>query len=96
MGLHHRYIDSLWGLNRGIDHNAVLGELPKSIKQEIMMTLHKKLLAQVPLFKKASDAFMKALVMVLKPQVALPGDNVVVEGEDAEFMVFCTCHAGEM
>ena len=74
----------------------MLGELPKSIKQEIMMTLHKKLLAQVPLFKKASDAFMKALVMVLKPQVALPGDNVVVEGEDAEFMVFCTCHAGEM
>ena len=88
-----KYIDALWQLNRGIDHHTVLGDLPKSVRQDIMMTLHSKLVAQVPLFKSASEGFMKAVVMVLKPQVALPGDRVVVEGEDAEFMVFRTCNA---
>lgn len=84
------YIDSLWALNRGINYDAVLGELPRTIRQEIMMTMHAKLVALVPVFKKASKAFVKALVMELKPQVALPGDYIVREGENAEFMAFCT------
>lgn len=53
-----------------------------------MTKLHSKLITQVPLFRTASPAFLKALVMVLKPQVALPGDYIVREGEDADMMVF--------
>lgn len=88
----HEYIDKLWALNRGIDHHAVLRELPPTLQGDIMMTLHRSLVERVPLFKRAltkgGEAFIKAVVMLLKPQVALAGDMVVEEGSEATTMFF--------
>lgn len=46
------------------------------------------LIELVPLFKNANEGFIKALVLVLRPQVALQGDFVVREGDAATSMYF--------
>lgn len=64
------------------------------------------LIELVPLFKNANEGFIKALVLVLRPQVALQGDFVVREGDAATSMYFgkraativlqpdtCTCNS---
>lgn len=35
------YTAAMWTLHRGIDHQAVLAELPLAVKQEVMTSLHK-------------------------------------------------------
>ena len=83
-----KYVDAIWGTTRGIDHNAVLAELPNYIRDEIMLSLHQPLVASVKVFRSFSRAFMKTLVRFLKPQAALPGDFIIMEGDKATAMYF--------
>ncbi len=34
------YVDALWSVNRGIDHHTLLGELPRHIREEVLVAAH--------------------------------------------------------
>lgn len=88
---HQKYFDVLWAMSRGLDTEHTLSRLPPPLRGEVMLTLHKTLVQDVPLFQNTSKAFIKAIVERLQPQVALRGDHIVLEGEEAQAMYFGVC-----
>jgi len=70
----HEYNDFLFAVNRGFDVEQIASAMPPNLQQEVFLHLHEHLLRQVPMFENCDDAFIKALVQLLKPQVLLMGD----------------------
>eukprot|EP00002_Diphylleia_rotans_P006206 TRINITY_DN1553_c1_g2_i1.p1 TRINITY_DN1553_c1_g2~~TRINITY_DN1553_c1_g2_i1.p1 ORF type:complete len:1054 (+),score=191.69 TRINITY_DN1553_c1_g2_i1:69-3230(+) len=83
------YYDVIWSRHKGIDENAILNELPSSLRSEIALYLNRELVENVPLFKGTNEpGFINSLVVMLKPQVALAGDNIIRHGEIGREMYF--------
>lgn len=82
------YMEYMWKLHRGFNvHNAV-AELPPDLQTEILMEMHGGLLRRVPIFKSCSESFLRSIVMKLQPQVSLPGDYIIHEGDFGDEMYF--------
>eukprot|EP00002_Diphylleia_rotans_P024455 TRINITY_DN4830_c0_g1_i2.p1 TRINITY_DN4830_c0_g1~~TRINITY_DN4830_c0_g1_i2.p1 ORF type:complete len:722 (+),score=98.60 TRINITY_DN4830_c0_g1_i2:164-2329(+) len=83
------YYDVIWSRHKGIDENSILNELPSSLRSEIALYLNRELVENVPLFKGTNEpGFINSLVVMLKPQVALAGDNIIRHGEIGREMYF--------
>ena len=50
--------------------------------------LHKDMISKVPVFQAADSSFIAALVAVLEPIQAAPGDYVIIAGEVGMEMFF--------
>jgi len=61
---------------------------PESIKTEIALFLNRNLIRKVPLFQKASRAFITEIALNLKPHVFIPGDFIIREGKIGTHMFF--------
>lgn len=82
------YYDYLWESRLGYDESSVVEDLPPSLKIEISMHLNRDIIEKVPLFKGATDEFIRDIVSVLKAHVFTPGDFIVRKGELGDEMYF--------
>jgi CRP-like cAMP-binding protein len=65
-----------------------LAELPKSLQSEIRFCLSRHLLAKCTVFADVSGGCLLFVVQRLRPEVYLPGDYIVVQGEKGGAMYF--------
>ncbi len=82
------YYDYLWNNRRGFDESAVLSELPSSLKLQVALHLNKDIIEKVPMFRGASEAFIRQIVLNLKPVLFTPGDFIFRKGEMGDQMYF--------
>ena len=84
----HRYYGYLWETRRGFDEATVLAELPPAIRLEVEMHLRRDIVAKVPFFRGADIRMLRALVALLRPRIALPGETIICKGEIGDTMYF--------
>lgn len=84
----HGYYEYLWSQYRGARDQAVLADLPPSLRLELLQHLTKELTARVPLFRHCPEPLRNALLLALEPQVIVPGGVVVRRGEVGDGMYF--------
>ena len=80
------YHDYLWEQRLVVDEDAVLAELPPSLRQDVALHLRRDLVEDVPLFHGASDAFLREIALQMTSFVALPGDEIVRAGQPGREM----------
>ena len=80
--------DANSSVTSGFDVNKITASLPGNLQQEVLLYLHEDLVRQVPMFEGCDDSFIKALVMILKPQVLLKGDCAFKVHESGQTMYF--------
>lgn len=82
------YFKFLWANRHGYSDAEVFESLPRSLRIDLAMHLHRDLLAKVPLLKRASPELLRDLVIALRPVVYLPGDLICEQGASGEEMYF--------
>ena len=78
----------------GYDETSVIASLPPGLKTEVSLYLKRDVIEKVPLFKGASDAFIREIALEVHPVVYLSGDYVFRAGDLAHEMYFVT--SGEL
>ena len=84
----NNYYTYLWDSRRGYDESSVLKDLPMPLKTDISLFLNKEIIEKVPIFKGASMAFIKEIILNLEPVVFTPGDYIVRKGDIGTDMFF--------
>ena len=82
------YYSYLWTKQRGVDATNVLEDMPIGLSQEILLFLNRDILSRVSIFKDANELFIRESVRLMKPQVFLPGEYIIRQGEFADCMYF--------
>ena len=82
------YFDYAWEQNLVSDEDATLSELPPALREEVALHLRRDLVRNVPLFRDASDAFVRDVALHMRSFVCLPGDVVVRAGDHGHEMFF--------
>ena len=64
--------------------------MPIGLSQEILLFLNRDILSRVSIFKgsAANELFIRESVRLMKPQVFLPGEYIIRQGEFADCMYF--------
>ena len=88
------YYSYLWTKQKGVDMTTALDGIPGGLSQEIRLFLNKDMLSKVHIFKSAEELFLREAVRLMKPQVFLPGEFIIRQGEFADCMYFLA--AGEV
>lgn len=83
-----RYFDYLWEKRLVVEEPALLATLPPTLRDEIALSLKQDLVANVPIFGRAGDAFMREVALQMRPFVCLPGDFIVRAGDPGREMYF--------
>eukprot|EP00944_MAST-04C_sp_MAST-4C-sp1_P007820 g7820.t1 len=81
-------VEYQWDLTKCFDMDQVLEYMPKSLRVEVLMYVHKQLIMKVPFFQDCDDAFIKTVVYRLKSEIALEGDTLFEQGDAANEMYF--------
>jgi len=84
----HDYYDYLWESRRGYEESELLSDLPSSLKTQVAFFLNRDIIEKVPLFKNASNEFVRDIILNLKPVIYTPGDAIVTFGEIGYEMYF--------
>lgn len=84
----HAYCKFLFAVNHGFDVGQISGALPPNLQHELLLHLHAPLVKSVPMFAECDDAFIKAIVLQLRPQVLLGGDAAFKANEAGTEMYF--------
>lgn len=84
------YYSYLWEQQRGVSSIQLLNDFPRSISQEILLFLNKEVLDRVELFRGANELFIREAVQLLKPEVFIPGEYIIRQGEYGDCMYFLT------
>jgi len=77
-----QYLDYLWTVNRGLNRDVVLKDLSDSLRSEVLVAVHGKVIKKIPFFD--IDEIPELLVHVvnkLKSSYYLPGDVIIHEHE---------------
>jgi voltage-gated potassium channel len=82
------YYSYLWTKQKGVDVTNVLENMPQGLSQEILMFLNRDVLSRVSIFQNANELFLNESVRLMKPQIFLPGENIIRQGEYADCMYF--------
>ena len=84
----HNYYDFLWARQKYQDHADLIKDLPQSLRVEISLHLNRDVIASVPLFHNCSQEIISCIVTMLKPEVYLPNQYIIREGEIGSSMYF--------
>jgi len=82
------YFSYLWSQQKGVNARDALSDVPNGLSQEILMFLNRDVLAKVGIFKGADELFLRESVRLMRPQVFLPGEHIIRQGEFADCMYF--------
>jgi voltage-gated potassium channel len=84
------YYSYLWAKQRGVRQSDLLGEMPRSLSQEILLFLNRDAVTRVELFRDADELFIREAVQLLRPRVFLPDEHIIRQGEFGDSMYFLT------
>jgi voltage-gated potassium channel len=84
----HDYYQYLWESKLGAGEDELLTDLVHQLKTDIMLHIRKPLIEKVPVFANAGETFLREVIYLLKPQVYLPGDIIIRQGELGDSMYF--------
>ena len=68
------------------DEEQILGYLPPKHRKELLMSIYKPYLVQCPLLQGMELGVMSKLCLLMRPYLAVEGDEIVSEGEMGEEM----------
>lgn len=85
-----KYHDYLWDCHQGIDPNKVLENLPKGLRDAILVEMCSDMVRAVPLFKRMSENFINSIVCKLKFSYYPSGELIMNAGEIGKDMYFIT------
>jgi len=84
----HNYYEYLWHQHKGLNEQALLRDLPESLRLDIMLHLAGEVMERVPMFRHCSALLRNKLLLALKPATFAPGNFLVREGEVGKAMTF--------
>jgi hypothetical protein len=90
------YFDYLWEKRLVVEEPGMLAALPPNLRDEVALYLKRDLVLNVPLFRRAGEAFVHDVALQMRPFVCLPGDYVVRAGERGREMYFLSRGAVEV
>ncbi|OFW22818.1 MAG: hypothetical protein A3H27_02700 [Acidobacteria bacterium RIFCSPLOWO2_02_FULL_59_13] len=82
------YYEYLWEKRLGYDELLAISTLPPSLKTEVSLFLNRDIIQKVPLFRTASEEFIRAIALEMQPVIFLPGDYIIRAGDSGEEMYF--------
>jgi len=77
-----------FSVTKGIDVESVSNQLPSHLQLELFLHLNLKSVSQVPIFEGTPTAFLKCVVMKLRPTVTISNDFVYRKGDPADHVYF--------
>ncbi|KAJ4728130.1 Cyclic nucleotide-gated ion channel 1 [Melia azedarach] len=83
-----RYEQYKWQETRGVEEEALIGNLPKDLRRDIKRHLCWNLLMRVPMFEKMDDQLLDAMCDRLKPVLYTEKSFIVREGDPVDEMLF--------
>lgn len=78
----------LWEKRLGYDESAAIAGLPPSLRAEVSLFLNREIIERVPLFRGASEEFVRAVALEMRPVIFTPGDYIMRAGEPGSEMYF--------
>ncbi|MEO6048302.1 MAG: cyclic nucleotide-binding domain-containing protein [Candidatus Kapaibacterium sp.] len=82
------YYNYLWEKRLGYDESEILDTLPSSLGIEVSMFLKRDIIERVPMFKGASQEFIREIALRMRPMIFTPNDYVFHAGEPGREMYF--------
>ncbi len=82
------YFLYLWDSRRGYEDASALAMLPPNLRADLILWVNRELVEKVPWLKDASPEFIRELVQCLKPQVALPAEDIFHVGAPGDDLYF--------
>lgn len=84
------YYTYLWEKRLSYDESTLISALPPSLQTDVSLFLKRDIIEKVPLFRGASDEFIREIALQMRPVVFTPGDFVYKAGEKGNDMYFIT------
>ncbi|CAD7697539.1 unnamed protein product [Ostreobium quekettii] len=81
-------VEHIWIMQQGLDVDALLSDLPENLRVDVLMELQSNIVQNSYLFKKCDKAFIKAVMLRLKPQAYLSNEAIISSGEAASEIYF--------
>ncbi|MBI4446427.1 MAG: cyclic nucleotide-binding domain-containing protein [Acidobacteria bacterium] len=82
------YYEYLWEKRLGYDESLAVSGLPPSLRTEVCLFLNREIIQKVPLFRAASEEFVRAIALEMRPVIYMPGDYIIRAGDIGEEMYF--------
>lgn len=82
------YYVYLWEKRLGYDETTVITSLPPSLRTEVSLFLKRDVIERVPLFRGASQQFIREVALQMRHVLYLPGDYIFHAGETGLDMYF--------
>jgi voltage-gated potassium channel len=82
------YYSYLWEKRLGYDESTIISALPSSLQTDVSLFLKKDIIEKVPIFKGASEEFIRDIALQMRSVVYTPGDYVVRAGDAGRDMYF--------
>ncbi|MFH1100731.1 MAG: cyclic nucleotide-binding domain-containing protein [Methanobacteriota archaeon] len=82
------YFHYVWDNQLAQCEHEILNTLPLSLKTEISMQIHRKLIEHVPFFQNTDKEFISDIISQVQPQVFLPEDHIFKKGDIGDCMYF--------
>ena len=82
------YYSYIWDKRLGYDESTMISDLPSNLQTDISLFLKREVIEKVPLFKGASEEFIREIASQMRPVVYTPGDFVVRAGDPGREMYF--------
>lgn len=84
------YYAFYWKKQKIFQNLSDFSKLSESLKREILFHTHKDIVLNVPLFHELEPHEILRIIQKLKPQIYMPGDFIIHEGEKGTEMFFLT------
>jgi hypothetical protein len=82
------YYHYIWNNRMLQSEKGLVSNLPESLRAEISLHIHKRLIDRVPFFKNTDKDFISEIILMLKAKVYLPEDYVFRKGDVGNCMYF--------
>ena len=82
------YNSYLWEKRLGYDESAAVEGLPPTLRAEVSLYLNREIIQKVPMFRDASEEFIRAVALEMRPVIFTPGDYIMRSGETGAEMYF--------
>lgn len=79
-------MENWWARKSVFDERLLLDRLPPKHRKQLLMKMYRPSLVKSPLLKGVDDAILAKLCMVMRPYLALSGDEIIREGDVGEEM----------
>lgn len=80
------YYDHIYTKRLSDNDAKIISDLPQALKQELQVYMNMKLIRNLALFKKCSQACLKEVAASLEQHFYAPGDTIIHIGEEGEEM----------